>query len=139
LRSFIARIVNELEELIRRSPNLVTPVARKARPSGKPKPVENPAGISDWIAINAIIPRDLPDRDDIQQDAFVCMRDGTTPDRKTAVKLALKDYRQSHNKWRDLSMDASIAGSDGLTLHDVIAAGAPEIEGEDDDWTIFNC
>lgn len=135
VRNLIARNVSEMEELIRSSPSLVTPVARKARPRGKPKPIENPAGVCDWIAINALVPRGMPDRDEVQQAAYLAMLDGTAPDRKTAVGKAIKAYNQIHNKWRDSSIYAPANGFDGPTHLDRISfeKHRTEIEGEHDE------
>jgi hypothetical protein len=74
----------------------------------------------------------MPDRDDIRQNAFLAMFDGTAEDPKGAVKAAIKRYGRDHpGKWRSRSLDAPIPGKDGLTLHDVMAAES--IEGEDDE------
>jgi hypothetical protein len=148
LRRVLACNVAELEELIRRFPHLVTrgPAARQVRirrdadavivhnsgAAARPHLSEDRGQVGDWIAaINAIVPRGMPDRDDVRQDAFLAMFDGTAPDPKSAVHAATKVYNRIHGKWGPRSLDAPIKGADGLTLYDVIATAGGE--GEDDE------
>jgi hypothetical protein len=137
LPSLLARSVADLEAFIRSSPHLTTPLpaASKARPRRKSKPIGNPAGVCDWIAINALVPRGMPDPDEVQQAAYLALLDGTAPDPKTAVGQAIKAYNHDHNKWRDSSIYAPANGFDGPTHLDKIASEDPrtEIEGERDE------
>jgi hypothetical protein len=133
LPSLLGRSVADLEAFIRSFPHLITPApaARKPRPRTKSKPIGNPAGVCDWIAINALVPRGMPDRDEVQQDAYLAMLDGTAPDRKTAVGKAIKAYNHDHNKWRDSSIYAPARGFDGPTHLETIVAEDPRTEIEE--------
>jgi hypothetical protein len=148
LQRVLARNVGELEELLRNSPRSVTcPSAGRKVPMVREgdalsvlnRRADRHARAGDGIAaIDAIVPRGMVDRDDVKQDAFLAMFDGTAPDPKSAVKEAMKRYRLEHpSERRQLSFDAPLKGTDTLTLYDVTPAAEPDstgcIEGEDDE------
>lgn len=63
------------------------------------------------------------DRDDVAAAAFLAIMERRARDPKEAVELARKAQGHLFNRWRDVSVDAPIPGTDGLTYLDRLAAG----------------
>lgn len=83
-----------------------------------PKPVNQQARFARlYRECRAILPGYLKgaDREDVASAALVLLMERQVKTPKEAVELARKSHGRMFNRWRDLSVDAPIPGTDGLT------------------------
>jgi hypothetical protein len=81
-------------------------------------------------SVDRVVPTGLPDfiRNDVCQDLMVAVLEGTIKfsELKSASKLYLTEYRKMFpDKFGPLSIDAPIAGTDGLTIADTLTNETP--------------
>jgi hypothetical protein len=104
------------------------PIAAKAVRQGKnTQPSHSHVPYLDplWQEAAKAVPSGLePDvRDDLISDMVVMMIEGEATDMKAAFRLARTRYNQMMGTFRERSLDAPIAGTEGLTMLDKLASG----------------
>lgn len=104
--------------------------AATTRLVGKAK--DSPAIIK---AVDAIVPRGLPDRDDIKQSLLLALHDGTLSpeqlsDRKR-VGAIITAVRKDNSEQGGYAVSFDAVRDDGRTLHDLIAGASPEADAQD--------
>jgi hypothetical protein len=84
-------------------------------------------------AVEAIVPRGLPDRDDIVQTLLLALHDGSlAPEQLTdrkRVRAIITAVRKSNREQSGFAASFDAPGEDGRTLHDKIARDTPD-DGE---------
>lgn len=80
----------------------------------------DPLWSSVWCMVNSAYSHH--DRHDITSGAIVLLLEQPELSHQQAVQLASRMHWRIHSKFRDLSLDATMPGTDGLRLIDTIAA-----------------